>query len=50
MWPLVGGLANVDSTSGIFDDKYFEGASFRQFEDSEPGQWRIWWTDTTNPD
>ncbi len=49
MWPLVGGLANVDSMSGIFDDEYFEGVSFRQFEDGEPGQWRIWWMDTSNP-
>jgi len=52
MWPLVGGLANVDSMTGILNSGYFEGVSFRQFEagkDGDPGQWRIWWLDTSNP-
>jgi hypothetical protein len=52
MWPLVGGLANVDSQTGTFNGEYFEGVSFREFEageDGAPGRWRIWWTDTSNP-
>jgi hypothetical protein len=47
-WPLLGGLANVDSYRATRDGREIEGMTFRLFNPAT-GEWTIHWADTIRP-